>query len=142
MTGLDSNILVQLALADHPANAATVVAVQAEAQSGSRLMFPPLVATEFLHVVTDERRFDPPLTMIEALSWIEDFLANPAVSLAEPAPEALHQTLRWMRQFNLGRKRILDTYLAAVCHTAGVRRLLTSNPADFAVFGVLEAVAP
>jgi len=47
-----------------------------------------------------------------------------------------------MRQFNLGRKRILDTYLAAALHTAGVRRLPTANPADFAVFGVLDAVAP
>jgi hypothetical protein len=47
-----------------------------------------------------------------------------------------------MREFGLGRKRILDTHLAAVPHTAGARRLLTSNPADFAVFGVLEAVTP
>jgi hypothetical protein len=47
-----------------------------------------------------------------------------------------------MRQFNLGRKRILDTHLAAILHTSGVRRLLTSNPADFAVFGVLETVTP
>jgi len=50
--------------------------------------------------------------------------------------------LRWMRQFNLGRKRILDTHLAAVLHGAGVRRLLTANPADFAVFGALETVTP
>ncbi|MBI5386642.1 MAG: hypothetical protein HZA90_18380 [Verrucomicrobia bacterium] len=47
-----------------------------------------------------------------------------------------------MRQFNLGRKRILDTHLAAVLNIAGVRRLLASNPADFAVFGVLETVVP
>ena len=33
-------------------------------------------------------------------------------------------------------------HLAAVLHTAGVRRLLTSNPGDFAAFGVLEAVTP
>ncbi len=52
------------------------------------------------------------------------------------------QSLRWMRQFNLGCKRILDTQLAAVLHSNGVRRLLTSNPADFAVFGVLETVIP
>jgi len=50
--------------------------------------------------------------------------------------------LRWMRQFNLGRKRILDTHLAAVLHTAGVHRLLTSNPADFTLFGVLDTVVP
>ena len=142
MTGLDCNVLVQLALADHPANAATVAAVQAETQRAGSLVLPPLVVTEFLHVVTDDRRFVPPLTMIEALDWIEEFLANPSVSLLQPTQESLRQTLRWMREFNLGRKRILDTHLAAVLHTAGARRLLTSNPGDFAVFGVLETITP
>jgi predicted nucleic acid-binding protein len=142
MTGLDCNVLVQLALADHPANAQTVAAVQAEAQRTGSLVFPPLVVTEFLHVVTDGRRFVPPLTMLEALDWIEEFLANPSVSLLQPTQESLRQTLRWMREFNLGRKRILDTHLAAVLATAGARRLLTSNPGDFTVFGVLEAVTP
>ena len=50
--------------------------------------------------------------------------------------------LRWMRQFNLGRKRILDTHLAAILHTAGARRLLTSNAKDFTVFNVFEIIAP
>ena len=142
MTGLDCNILVQLALADHPANAATLAAVQAETQRGHPLVFPSLVLTEFLHVVTDAKRFAPPLTMSEALDWIEDLLAHASFQQHEPTPESLRQTLRWMRQFNLGRKRILDTHLAAVLHTAGVRRLLTSNPADFTVFGVLETITP
>ena len=57
-------------------------------------------------------------------------------------PESLRQALRWMRQFNLGRKRILDTQLAAIFHTAGVNRLLTSNPADFEVFGVFKIITP
>src|ERR1017187_2303776 len=142
MTGLDCNVLVQLALADHPANSATVAAVQAETQHAGSLVFPPLVVTEFLHVVTDDRRFAPPLTMIEAMDWIEEFLANPSVSLLQPTQESLRQTLRWMREFKLGRKRILDTHLAAVLHTAGARRLLTSNPADSSVFGVLETITP
>ena len=142
MTGLDCNILVQLALQDHPANAATVAVVQAEAQRGGRLVFPSLVINEFLHVITDPRRFSPPLTMTEALDWTEAFLTNPAVTVIEPSAESAPQTLRWMRQFNLGRKRILDTHLAAVLHTAGVRRLLTSNPGDFAVFGIFEIITP
>ena len=94
MTGLDCNILVQLALADHPANAATVAAVQTETQREGRLVFPALVVTEFLHVVTDAKRFTPPLTMDEALDWIEDFMANPAVGLLEPTQESVRQTLR------------------------------------------------
>ena len=142
MTGLDCNILVQLALQDHPANAATVAAVQAEAQHGHRLVIPTLVINEFLHVITDQRRFSPPLKMTEAVDWIENFLSNPAVGVLEPASESSRQTLLWVRQFNLGRKRILDTHLAAVLHAAGVRRLLTSNPSDFAVFNVFEIITP
>ena len=142
MTGLDCNILVQLALQDHPANAATIAAVQAEVQRGQRLVFPSLVINEFLHVITDPRRFDPPLTMTQALDWMESFLANPAVAIVEPKQDCAQQTLRWMRQFGLGRKRILDTHFAAVLHGEGVRRLLTSNPADFTVFGVFEIVSP
>jgi predicted nucleic acid-binding protein len=142
MTGLDCNILVQLALADHPGNAATVAMVQAEVKNGSRLIFPPLVINEFLHLITDARRFNPPLTMVEALDWVENFLASPAVGLLEPTHESMRQTLHWLRQFDLGRKRILDTHLAAVLHTAAVRRLLTSNPGDFTVFGVFEIITP
>ena len=70
MTGLDCNILVQLALQDHPANSATIAAVKTEVQQGPFLVVPPLVINEFLHVVTDTRRFNPPLTMIEALDWL------------------------------------------------------------------------
>ena len=142
MTGLDCNILVQLAFADHAANAKTVAAVQTETQKGEKLVFPSLVVAEFLHVATDARRFDPPLTMSETLDWIEEFLKNPTIGLLEPDQASMDQMLRWMRQFNLGRKRILDTQLAAILPTNGVRRLLTSNPTDFAVFGVLETVTP
>lgn len=142
MIGLDCNILVQLAFADHPANANTLAAVQKETGAGSKLVFPALVVNEFLHVATDARRFVPPLTMTEALDWIEDFLANPMVEMLAPTKASVDQTFRWMRSFNLGRKRILDTHLAAVLHTNGVRRLLTSNPGDFTIFAVLETVTP
>src|ERR1043166_7512370 len=81
MTGLDCNVLVQLAFADHPLNIRTLAAVQAQTSQGSKLVFPSLVINEFLHVATDPKRFDPPLTMPEALDWVEDFLANPMVAL-------------------------------------------------------------
>jgi predicted nucleic acid-binding protein len=77
MTGLDSNILVQLALKDHPANSATVVVVQSEAKGGNELVFPALVAAEFLHIVTDPKRFEPPLKMDEALDWLDSSSRGP-----------------------------------------------------------------
>jgi predicted nucleic acid-binding protein len=100
MIGLDCNILVQLAFADHPANAKTLAAVEAETGRGEKLVFPSLVVNEFLHVATDPRRFAPPLTMTEAMDWIEDFLANPMVGLIEPTKAGVDQALRWMRQFS------------------------------------------
>jgi predicted nucleic acid-binding protein len=142
MTGLDCNILVRLALADHPANGASIAVVQAEVEHGQTLVFPSLIVAEFLHVVTDGKRFDPPLTMEEAVLWMEDLLANPSLRIIETNPASMGLTLEWMRQFKLGRKRILDTHLAAVLHTAGVQKLITSNPGDFASFGVLEVVVP
>ena len=142
MTGLDCNILVQLAVEDHPANSATVALVKAEVERGNTLAVPPLVINEFLDVVTDSKRFSPPLTMTEALDWIEHFTANSAVKVLDTGCVSSLQTLRWIRKFNLGRKRILDTYLTAVLHLAGVKRLLTSNPADFGVFGVFEIISP
>ena len=142
MIGLDCNILVQLAFADHPANTRTIIAVQAEVKKGEKLILPSLVISEFLHVSTDARRFVPPLTMTEALTWIDDLLHNQTISILEPSPASTNQALQWMRQFNLGRKRILDTQLAAVMHVNGVNRLLTSNPGDFHIFGVFEIVTP
>jgi predicted nucleic acid-binding protein len=131
-----------LAFADHPANTATVAAVKSEAAKGNKLVFPTLVIAEFLHVSTDVRRFAPPLTMTEAIDWVEAFMQNPAVSLVLPTDTSVKQTFNWMRQLQLGRKRILDTELAAILHTSGVRRLLTSNPADFMVFNVFDVVTP
>ena len=142
MIGLDCNILVQLAFAEHPANPKSQAIVEAEIESGTDLVFPSLVITEFLHIATDGRRFSPPFTMPEAVAWIQEFMNNPAVRLLEPTPASLDQTLQWMKQFNLGRKRILDTHLAAILHTNGVRRLLTSNPSDFTVFTALQTVTP
>lgn len=86
MIWLDCNILVQLAFTDHPDHARAVSVVQREVDDGELLVFSSLIVAEFLHVVTDPRRFDPPLTMTEALDCIEELLAKPSVRLLEPTP--------------------------------------------------------
>ena len=59
-----------------------------------------------------------------------------------PDDAATQQFLAWLRQFSLGRKRLLDTLLAATLHRAGIASILTTNPADFAVFGMFACVTP
>jgi len=48
----------------------------------------------------------------------------------------------WHRDHQLGRKRLLDTLLAATYHHAGVWNILTMNPGDFDIFGAFTCVAP
>jgi hypothetical protein len=59
-----------------------------------------------------------------------------------PSSEALPRTLDLLEKFNLGRKRILDTALAATLECAGVQRLMTLNRRDYEVFPFLELVGP
>jgi hypothetical protein len=59
-----------------------------------------------------------------------------------PDDGATRQFLSWLALFSLGRKRLLDTLLAATYCQAGVQSLLTTNPADFAVFAVFTRITP
>jgi hypothetical protein len=46
----------------------------------------------------------------------------------------------WMRRHQLGRKRVLDTLLAATYRAAEVTSLLTLNATDFTVFNELACM--
>lgn len=59
-----------------------------------------------------------------------------------PNDAASAQFVAWLKQLSLGRKRLLDTLLAATYDAAGIRSLLTTNPADFAVFRVFSCITP
>jgi hypothetical protein len=59
-----------------------------------------------------------------------------------PTAESTALFLEWVSKFHLGRKRLLDTQLAADLWTAGVRRIFTSNARDFAIFSGFEIISP
>ncbi|MCI0744763.1 MAG: hypothetical protein L0Y58_05080 [Verrucomicrobia subdivision 3 bacterium] len=100
------------------------------------------VLAEFTHLVTDPRRFQRPLTLDEAVAKASFWWEAAEVRHVFATTESTKLFLDWMKRYRLGRKRILDTQLAATLWTAGVRRLLTSNPADFQVFGGFDLLSP
>jgi hypothetical protein len=57
-----------------------------------------------------------------------------------PAEDTVELFARWMAEFTLGRKRILDTMLAAVYKTAGLSLVLTTDTRDFGVFPGMHPV--
>ena len=140
---LDTDVLVNWLMDGAPSHAASSRLVRREVEElGGTLGLVPQVIHEFLHVCTDPRRFERPMPMKRALELVGDLWAAPEVVRIVPGPEMLPRTLELMRNLRLGRKRILDTALAATIEIAGVRRLATLNPRDYKLFPFIETVVP
>lgn len=56
--------------------------------------------------------------------------------------ESMAQFWRWMVEFGLGRKRLLDTLLAATYASHDVHAILSSDARDYRAFGGLHAIVP
>jgi predicted nucleic acid-binding protein len=136
MTGLDTNVLVALASSTHPSHAQAVNVFEQRLADGDEIALGLLIAAEFLHVITDPKRVTPPLEMREAIEWLDGWAARVQPKWLGPSQNTKDVWLAWMKQFQLGRKRILDTQYAALLYTNDVKTILTNNPDDFRVFRV------
>ncbi len=143
MTGIDTSFLVQLEIREMPEHRGAHELLRREVlDAGEELALVPQVLAEFLHIVTDANRFQRPLAMEEALARARFWWSAREVRHVYPTAESTALFLEWMRRYQLGRKRLLDTQLAAVLWTAGVRRILTSNARDFSVFRDFQILSP
>jgi len=141
--GIDSNVLFQAHLPAFDRHELAHRYLHRQlALPGVTLVLTPLVLHEFVHVVTDGRRFDPPVAMTEALTLARGYLGRSNVECISTDEASLLLALDLMSRHTLGRKRIADTLFAATLLAHGVHRLVTFNVADFKVFEDLTAVEP
>lgn len=138
MHGIDTTFLVQVELREVPGHAAATAWLDQvlSREQQPALALAPQVLVEFIHVVTDPRRFARPLDPAEAVDRAQFWWEAREVRPVWPDVESTRIMLQWLRDHRLGRKRLLDTQLAATYYAAGITRLVTLNHADFAVFGV------
>lgn len=140
---LDTDVVVHWMMAGAPRHTAARRLVEAEVKKRhGTLGIVPQVLHEFLHVTTDPRRFEHPLSMAEALGRARALWDARETLRIVPSITAFHRTVDLLETLELGRKRILDTALAATLEAAGIRRLATFNGDDFAVFSFLDVVEP
>lgn len=140
--GIDTGFLVAAAVAEHPDDASTRLKLAGLLAAGDRFALAPQVLAEFIPIVTDPRRFGQPLDMASARDLTEQWWTARDVDPAFPSEAAVRQFLDWLRQHQLGRKRLLDTMLAATYRQAGIVSLLTTHPSDFAVLGNFSCITP
>ena len=130
--GIDTDFLVCLSVREHQRHQAALLLHDRLLERGAIWVLVPQIVSEFLHVVTDGKRFEKPLTMEEGLIavdyWIgvSDFISPEVSSLSRLAEE--------MRRHHLGRKRILDTLFATTLLEAGVAEVVTGNGKDYRLF--------
>ena len=133
--GLDTSFLVAVEVASHEEHAACRVRFQKLLKAGDTFSLVPQILAEFIHVVTDPRRFSMPLTMEQAVARAETWWNAAEVAHVFPTAESTLLFLGWLEEFKLGRKRLLDTMLASTLQAGGVTSILTLNRDDFATFG-------
>ncbi len=121
---------------EHGAHADARATLAEVLSAGDVIAVAPQVLAEFIHVVTDPRRFTQPLDMNAAHQVADQWWTASDVIQVFPDAGAVRQFLTWLPQFSLGRKRLLDTLLAATYRQVGIQSLLTTNQSDFLVFGV------
>jgi predicted nucleic acid-binding protein len=140
--GIDTGILVAYETVDHPRHADSEALFRRCLSNGDDFALAPQVLAEFVHVLTDQKRFTQPLTMVGAIQRAQLWWIAAEVTQVFPTGAAVNTFLGWMKQHSLGRKRILDTLLGATYLTAGITSLMTTNSRDFRIFGVFSIIEP
>jgi predicted nucleic acid-binding protein len=139
--GIDTDFLVAVEIREHPFHNQAEALLQSLIAAGHDLAVAPQTLAEFMHVVTDAKRMPKPLAMAEAIARAEHWWQATEVRRVFPEGQATGNFLDWLSRHRLGRKRLLDTLLAATYQHAGIKRLLTNNDGDYRVFGCFEIVS-
>ena len=135
MTGLDTCFLIDLYWQDSPRHkkAKDLYSKLADDESEKIAIYYNCF-NEFLHVITDAKRFENPFSVKEAISVIDFWCDLENVTVLYPSDSSFKRALTWMSIFNLGRNRINDTQMASCYITNGVASIITANPKDFEIF--------
>lgn len=140
LVGIDTPVLIAHTVLEHPEHQQCLSYCKQLMDKGKLLAICPTVIDEFLHVVTDPRRFERALTMVKAIRIAETWIQSQETVYLLPSEASNRLHLHWMLEQRLGRKRINDTRIASTYRHHGVRTLLTTNVRDFTVFEEFEII--
>ncbi len=138
--GLDTDFLVACEIVDHPFHKSADALLQKLLADEHDFALAPQTLAEFIHVVTDQRRMPVPLVVTDAISRAEQWWQAAEVVRVFPDGNSVSDFFAWLRQYQLGRKRLLDTMLAASFRNGKVTKIITNNAKDYEVLAAFEIV--
>ena len=141
--GVDTNVLIYAHMPESPHHAEVRSFLLGQlSRDDVTLIVTPAILHELVHIVTDSRRFDPPLSMSDALALAQIYLEHANVECVSLDASAAISAFELMERHGLGRKRIADTLFAACLLGHGVHELITCNSGDFHIFEGLTPLDP
>lgn len=140
MIGLDSCFLIDLYWEDSPRHDAVLKKFNDIAASGQDVCVYYNCFNEFIHVITDKKRFENAFSMEEALSVVDEWRDLENVKILFPDEQSFGRTVAWLSVYKLGRNRLNDTNMAASYVHSGVSSVITANPKDFEIFSELKII--
>ncbi len=141
--GLDTNVLVSTHIPAMPDHETVRRFLSAQLHDPAiTLVVTAQILHEFVHVVTDPRRFEPPVVMAEALAIARLYLNRANVHCVVTDAACVHEAFDLLAQHTLGRTRIADTLFVATLLHYDIHEVITCNPADFRGFEGLTVIDP
>lgn len=95
---------------------------------------------EFVHVITDAKRFENAMTMQRALEICEQWRNLERIRIVFPNETSYTRALTWLSIHNLGRNRLNDTNMVACYVSQGASKIITANPKDFEIIQEIECI--
>jgi predicted nucleic acid-binding protein len=132
--------VIAVEIVDHPFHCPADALLQALLDDGHDFALAPQTLAKFIHIVTDSRRMPQPLTVVEAIVHAEHWWQSAEVVHVFPDARSVSYFVDWLRRHRIGRKRLLDTLLAATFRSAEVSTIITNNARDFALLGGFRIV--
>ena len=99
------------------------------------------VLTEFYAVVTDPRRFQPPLAPSQAQRELRAYLAS-SLKVIFPKETTVTRMLNLLGSRSVRSGKIFHVFLVATMLDNGVRQIYTENTDDFKRIDGIEAINP
>lgn len=134
MTGLDTTLLIDLYWNDSPRHVKAVEFVKNLSLTDEEILIYYNCFNEFVHVITDTRRFENAFTMKEAMDIVDLWCNLEKVTVIYPDDMSFGRAKAWISLYNLGRNRLNDTNMTACYVQNGVSKIVTANPKDFEIF--------
>ncbi len=137
MIAVDTNVLIYAHRAETDLHTAAAGDLVSLAEGTIEWGIPVFCIGEFVRVVTHRRVLNPPSTLAQALSFLEQVLASPTCRIVRPGPEFIDLFADTVFTAHARGNLVFDAQIVALCREHGISTILT-NDRDFRRFDHLR----